>query len=85
MGATLYALLTGRPPFVGDSLPQLIQQVRDADPAAPKEFQLSIADSFEDVVMRLLAKKPEERYQTAHELLNDLERIGQYNNLDADS
>ncbi len=84
LGATLYAMLTGRPPAEGDSLPQLVQQVREAEPKPPKEYQLSIEDRFQDVVMQLLAKHPEDRYDTPRELLKDLDRIGMFNSLDAD-
>jgi serine/threonine protein kinase len=84
LGATLYALLTGRPPFEGDSLPVLVQQVRSSEPKPPKEYQLSIEDRFQDVVMQLLAKRPEDRFQTPRELLKDLDRIGMFNSLDAD-
>lgn len=84
LGATLYALLTGRPPFEGDSLPLLVQQVREAAPRPPKEFQLSVNDKFQDVVMQLLAKRPDDRYQTPRDLLKDLNRIGMFNSLDAD-
>lgn len=85
VGATLYALLTGRPPFESESLPSLIQQVRDAAPKRPKEIQLSVEERFEDIVIQLLAKRPDDRYQRANDLLKDLERIGTFNNLDADS
>ncbi|XZE52255.1 protein kinase domain-containing protein [Planctomycetaceae bacterium SH139] len=85
LGATLYALLTGRPPFESNSLPQLIQQVRNVQPTPPKEFQLSIADKFQDIVMQLLAKRPEDRYRTPRDLLKDLERVGMFNSLNADS
>ena len=84
LGATLYALLTGQPPFDGDSLPALIQKVREAEPRSPKEFQLSVNDKFQDIVMQLLAKRPEDRYQTPRDLLKDLDRIGMFNALDAD-
>lgn len=84
LGATLYALLTGRPPAEADSLPLLIQQVRNETPKPPKEFQLSIEDRFQDIVMQLLAKRPEDRYQTPKELLKDLDRLGMFNSLDAD-
>ena len=83
LGATLYALLTGRPPFVGDSLPDLIRQVRSEEPPRPKEFQLAINDKFQDVVVLLLAKRPEDRFATAGDLLKELERIGRFNNLQA--
>ncbi len=81
LGATLYALLSGRPPFESDSLPDLICKVRSDKPAQPKEFQLAIDDKFQDCVMQLLAKRPEDRFATAADLLRDLERIGRYNNL----
>jgi serine/threonine-protein kinase len=85
LGATLYALLTGRPPFQSNSLPQLIRMVREAEPVRPKQYQLSIDDMFQDqVVMKMLAKRPEDRHQTPVELLRDLERVGKYNNLEAD-
>lgn len=84
LGATLYALLTGRPPATSETLPLLVQQVRNETPKPPKEFQLSIEDRFQDIVMRLLAKRPEDRYQDPKAMLKDLDRIGTFNNLDAD-
>ena len=84
LGATLYALLTGRPPFESHSLPELIRQVRQQEPRKPREFQLSVNDKFEDMVLQMIAKRPEDRFQTPAALLRDLERIGRYNNLEAD-
>ena len=84
LGATLYALMAGRPPFESSSLPELVRMVREDDPTPPKEFQLSINEKFQDAVARMLAKKPSDRYQTPTELLRDLERIGRFNNLEAD-
>ena len=81
LGATLYALLTGRPPFVSDSLPELVRMVREAEPQRPREFQMSINELFEDAVLRLIAKDPEERFQSPTHLLQELERIGTYSNL----
>jgi serine/threonine protein kinase len=76
LGALTYALLTGRPPFEGRTLVETITQIRGADPVKPKKYQLAIPDMFEGVVLKLLAKRPEQRYQTAGELLKDLERVG---------
>ena len=84
LGATLYALMAGRPPFESSSLPELVRMVREDEPTPPKQFQLSIDEKFQDAVARMLAKKPADRYQTPTELLRDLERIGQFNNLQAD-
>ncbi|MFV1969111.1 MAG: protein kinase [Pirellulaceae bacterium] len=84
LGATCYALLTAQPPFEGNSLPELIRQVRGAEPRRPKEFQLSVNDLFQESVMRMIAKRPEDRYDTPADLLRDLDRIGRYNNVEAD-
>jgi serine/threonine protein kinase len=78
LGTTVYALLTGRPPFEGGSLPAIITQIREVEPPKPKTYQLSIPDLFEGVVLRMLAKRPEQRFQTATELLVDLERVALY-------
>jgi serine/threonine protein kinase len=84
LGATLYALLTGRPPFQGDSLPEIVTQIRQAEPVKPKTFQLSIPDLFEAAVLRMLAKRPEDRHRSPAELLVDLERIGKFQRIAAD-
>ena len=84
LGATVYALLTGRPPFESNSLPELIHMVREEQPIRPKEFQMSIHDRFQDAVMHMLEKRPEDRYQTPAELLRDLDRVGTFANVMAD-
>ncbi len=83
LGATLYALLTGRPPISGESLPVLVKNVREQTPESPRKFQFSVTELFADVVMRLLEKRPQDRYQTPMNLLKDLERIGTFNSLSA--
>jgi serine/threonine protein kinase len=84
LGATLYALLTGRPPFEADSLPELLRRVREDQPAPPRTFQLAVDEMFEGLVLTLLAKRPSERCETAGDLLRELDRIGAYANLSAD-
>ncbi|HEV3143961.1 MAG TPA: FHA domain-containing serine/threonine-protein kinase [Gemmataceae bacterium] len=79
LGATLYALLTGHPPFEGETLVEQIAKIRQNDPVKPTKYQMSIPSAFEGLVLKLLAKKPEDRYQTASEMLKDLERIGKLN------
>jgi serine/threonine protein kinase len=78
LGATVYALLTGRPPCEGGTLLETITKIRQAEPVKPKKFQLSIPDLFEGTVMRMLAKRPEDRFQKPADLLNDLERVAKY-------
>ena len=81
LGATLYALLTGRPPYAAESLPELVSKIRSEEPPKPKTFQLSIPDMFQDIVMRMLSKRPEDRHQTPAALLNDLERVRKFQNI----
>lgn len=78
LGATVYALMTGRPPVHGGgSHKQLIDNIRTEQPESPKRYQLSIPDEIERVVLKMLAKNPMERYQSATELLDDLNHIVQ--------
>jgi serine/threonine protein kinase len=78
LGATVYALLTGRPPFDAGSLPETIMKIRQAEPAKPKKFQLSIPDLFEGTVLKMLAKRPDDRFQTAAALVTELERVAKF-------
>jgi serine/threonine-protein kinase len=79
LGATIYALLTGRPPFTGATLVEKVTRIRQMQPEKPTKFQMSIPGQFEAVVLRLLAKRPEERYQSATDLLKELTRVGKFN------
>jgi serine/threonine-protein kinase len=79
LGATCYALLTGRPPFGGTTLVEKISRIRQTEPEKPRKYQMSIPGQFEGVVLKLLAKNPAERYQSATELLEELTRIGRFN------
>jgi serine/threonine protein kinase len=81
LGATVYALLTGRPPCEGNSLVEQVARIRQTEPVKPTRFQLAIPHPFEMAVLKLLAKKPEDRYQTATDLLKDLNRIGKAQNV----
>jgi serine/threonine protein kinase len=81
LGALMYALLTGRPPFDGTTLVEKIASIRNDAPVPPRKFQMSIPGQCEGIVLKLLAKRPEERYQTAAELLQELERVAKLNGL----
>ena len=83
LGATCYALLTGRPPASGDTLAEMIRNVREEQPEKPKKYQLSVNELFQDVVMGLLSKNPADRFDTPSNLIKELLRIGKFNNLDA--
>lgn len=83
LGATCYALLTGRPPINGSTLSEMVSNVRSQQPEPPKRYQLAVNDLFQDVVMSLLAKNPADRFETPAKLIKELLRIGKFNNLDA--
>ena len=83
LGATVYALLTGRPPHEDLSLIETLTKIRKAEPVRPKKFQLAIPDLLEDAVLKMLAKRPEDRYKTATDLLAELERIAKYQGVTA--
>lgn len=76
LGATVYGLLTGRPPFAGGSLDTLLCNIQSSEPMRPTVFQPAMNELFEAAVLRMIARHPEERYQSAAELVGDLERIG---------
>ncbi len=75
LGATLYTMLTGKPPFEGKSVTELVTRIRQEDPIPPNRFQDSLPDEFQDVVEKMLAKRPEMRYQTPAQAARALERV----------
>ena len=81
LGATLYRLLTGRFPYMATNLAQLLKEMAAGDPPRPKKFQLSVSDAMEGLVMQLIAQSPEDRFQSANDLVRDLERIGKFSGL----
>ncbi len=75
LGVTVYQALTGRLPFTGTNVVDLVRQIRTAEPVKPRQLLPALPESFEDSVLRMLAKRPEARYQTAAALLADLEPL----------
>jgi RNA polymerase sigma factor (sigma-70 family) len=74
LGAVLYAILTGRPPFRGDRLSEVLAQVASsALPIAPSRFRRGISKEIEQVCMRCLAKNPADRFPSVGALLRALE------------
>jgi serine/threonine protein kinase len=81
LGATVYALLTGRPPFAGSSLKETLDRIRDGDPVLPTTYRPSIPAAFEHTILKMLAKRPEDRFQTPADLLECLGRIAKQEEL----
>ena len=75
LGALLYTMLTGKPPFVGNTLVETVAHIRQDDPVPPKKFQDAIPDEFQDAVETMLAKGPEMRFQTPEELAKALKQV----------
>jgi serine/threonine-protein kinase len=75
LGATLYTMIAGRPPFEGKSVTELVTRIRQEDPIPPKRFQDSLPDELQDVVEKMLAKRPESRYQTPAQVVKALGRV----------
>jgi serine/threonine protein kinase len=77
LGATLYALLTGRPPAEGGSVLEIMVATRELAPARPSELGIDVPEWLEDLVLRALAKDPSERFESAAAMLATLERQSQ--------
>jgi WD40 repeat protein/serine/threonine protein kinase len=75
IGATLYELLTGRPPFQAASHVEILRQVVDADPVSPKLLIPGIPRDLETVALKCLEKDPARRFASANELADELERF----------
>ena len=75
LGAILYELLTGQPPYLGKSPVATMVQVIHDPPRAPREIKPGIDPRLEEIVLRCLAKDPAARYATAAELAADLEKF----------
>jgi len=75
LGAVLYELATGTAPFVGESPTAVIYQHVHKPPVPPQKLNPSVPASLQSAILRLLAKSPDERYQTPEDLIRDCKAI----------
>ena len=75
LGATLFHLLAGRPPFLGTSAFDLIARLRSEPAPGVRTLNSAVSEGAAQVVAKALVKRPEERYRDAGEMLQDLDRL----------
>src|SRR5437763_2735352 len=72
LGVVLYEMVTGEKPFPGQNITTVIYKIVNEEPTAPRQIDPSIHPGISAVVMKALAKEPEQRYQSCREMLEDL-------------
>jgi tetratricopeptide (TPR) repeat protein len=75
LGATLYEMVTGRPPFTADSTQEILQKILDEEPRPPRAWATHLPEDLEIIILKALEKEPKRRYASAFDLAQDLERF----------
>jgi serine/threonine protein kinase len=77
LGVTMYQMATSRPPLRGKSFGETIHQILELEPAPIARFNPRIPKEVESIIFKCLAKTPAKRYQSAGELVGDLQSVTQ--------
>ncbi len=75
LGVTLYELLTLRPAFTGNDRQELLRQIAFEEPPAPRKIERDIPSELETIALKAMEKNPADRYGTAQDLADDLQRF----------
>jgi serine/threonine protein kinase len=75
LGTLIYAMLTGKPPFQGKTPLETATWILRREPREPRDVDPEIPEALEKIVLKMLAKKPDDRYQSASDVLIELESI----------
>src|SRR5258707_3921475 len=73
LGVILYEMLTGEKPFAGQNVTTIIYKIVNENPIAPRDLDVTIHPGLSAIVIKMLAKAPEDRYQTGADMVRDLE------------
>jgi serine/threonine protein kinase len=78
LGSVIYAVLMGQPPFEGQTQAETIRNIREQPPASPRKLHPLLPRLFDAILLKMLAKPPEHRFQSAKELLAALDQISHH-------
>jgi serine/threonine protein kinase len=81
LAATLSALLVGHPPFQATTVPELLAKIRLEAPMTLQAAEVDVPEALEQVLRRALAKRPQDRFESAKQLVKELESIAKAENL----
>jgi PAS domain S-box-containing protein len=73
LGAILYEILTGQPPFRGSDTQEVLRKVREEEPVPPRQLWAEVPPTVEAICLRALAKRPEDRHASATELAQEVQ------------
>jgi WD40 repeat protein/serine/threonine protein kinase len=74
LGATLYTLVTGKPPFRGNTLAEILHQVKYREPVPPRRLNPAVDRDLNTIILKCLEKEPERRFHSAADVADELRR-----------
>ena len=76
LGVVLYHLFTGQRPFVASTLEELLEKILEATPAWPSSLRPALSKDIDEILLRMMAKKPEDRYPSWADVALDIAKVG---------